>query len=189
MTNLWPYDSCTPYDILGVSPSADVAEIRQSFKKMALQTHPDKRVLRWSNAMADGQSPKVQANTIASSGIPFYLVREAVEILLDPFLRHQYDQLQCQTMLRSVGASSETCSLSGDFVFVSSLGGFSFGGGWADIYQRECRCGGTYEITRLRSESARAGKEIQSNGRNFARQTTYCECDTCSLVVEIVLDV
>ncbi|CCW64918.1 unnamed protein product [Phytomonas sp. EM1] len=188
MTSLWSYDNCTPYDVLGVSPSAGVSEIRQSFRKMALRTHPDKSMGQWDHSMTNNQGLHDQAGTVASFGIPFYLVKEAVEVLLDPFLRHQYDQLHCQTMLRSVGASSETCSLSENFVLVSSLEGSSFGGGWADIYQRECRCGGTYEITQLRSGSAQTAEMLQATRSNLRRKTTYCECDTCSLVVEVILD-
>lgn len=32
----------SPYDVLGLKPGADVASARDAFKRLALQTHPDK---------------------------------------------------------------------------------------------------------------------------------------------------
>ncbi|KAI0107609.1 hypothetical protein GGR51DRAFT_570988 [Nemania sp. FL0031] len=63
------------YRALGVSQTADPKVIRQAFKRLALATHPDKKV---------GES------TDAAS---FRKVREAYEFLSDPNKRAQYDKI------------------------------------------------------------------------------------------------
>lgn len=61
------------YVTLGVSPSAQAAEIKRAYRKLALQYHPDK-------------NPRPEAERF------FKEVNEAYETLGDPQLRYAYDQ-------------------------------------------------------------------------------------------------
>ena len=64
------------YKILRVSPSASVGEIRQSFRKLAKQYHPDKN---------DGNQ---------LSAIQFTEIREAYDVLIDKKKREEYHYKQ-----------------------------------------------------------------------------------------------
>ncbi len=59
----------THYDTLGVSESASDQEIKQAFKKLAMQHHPDK----------GGDTTKFQE------------IQTAYDTLSDPHKKHQYD--------------------------------------------------------------------------------------------------
>jgi curved DNA-binding protein len=62
------------YDILGVSKNASEQELKQAYRKLAMETHPDR----------GGDAAK------------FSLVNEAYEILKDPVKRQQYDNPRSQ---------------------------------------------------------------------------------------------
>lgn len=60
------------YDLLGVKPSADMADIRKAYRELARKTHPD-----------TGKNGDIKA---------FVEINEAYQTLIDPDLRYYYDQ-------------------------------------------------------------------------------------------------
>lgn len=62
------------YDVLGVSRTASEAEIKKSYRKLAVKWHPDKN-----------------PNNQAEASEKFKLIAEAYEVLSDPVKRRQYD--------------------------------------------------------------------------------------------------
>lgn len=148
----WPYTDRTPYEVLGLSSTAGIAEVRTAFKRMALETHPDKR-------------QQQQHCTACNSNEAFHIVKRAADILCDAVLRQRYHLQHSQAMIRSVGAFSDRYTLRYDFDLVVKDASLR-------VYQRECRCGGVYEVY------------VSTSGP--AAASTMCECDCCSLVVEVV---
>ncbi|EKF31170.1 chaperone DNAJ protein, putative [Trypanosoma cruzi marinkellei] len=159
-------NAISPYDVLGVSTSSSVAEIRAAFKRLALCTHPDKRKNGSTNEEELGA-------TLAM--YPFHVVKEASELLLDPLRRAQYDHGREQAYVRSVGAVSDTHDLSEFFLAeekvvydtTMQIGGFLR----MRVYKLECRCGGVFELFITE-------REAETQGVN-----KRCECDCCSLVI------
>ena len=66
--------SCNCYELLGVSPSANNAELRKAFRTLSKQLHPDTTSLPRDEATRQFQS-----------------VCEAYDLLSDPVLRANYD--------------------------------------------------------------------------------------------------
>lgn len=104
------------YRVLGVSDSADAAEIKKAYRKLARQYHPD-------------------VSKLADAETRFKEVGEAYEILGDAKRRAEYDQLR-QLRASGVGGRSSSRQYSdadfnrqfGDF-FESVFGGGGMGGG------------------------------------------------------------
>ena len=65
----------THYDVLGVAPSADVSEIREAYRRLAREHHPDR-------AMSSGS---------AAGGDSMPAINEAYRVLNDPARRAVYD--------------------------------------------------------------------------------------------------
>jgi len=65
------------YEILGLQPSATAEEIKQAYRRLARQHHPD-------HNHDDPEGAEKQ----------FQIVQEAYEILIDPRKRQQYDRQQ-----------------------------------------------------------------------------------------------
>lgn len=61
------------YQVLQLSPSATVLEIRKAYRKLALEFHPDR-------------NPSAQAATL------FVMIQEAYDVLSNPLERKKYDQ-------------------------------------------------------------------------------------------------
>lgn len=63
------------YNILGIDPESDITEIKNAFRKMAGESHPDKH-------------PHSAFDTA-----PFIEIKEAYDILSDPVRREEYDRV------------------------------------------------------------------------------------------------
>ncbi|KAJ5360910.1 hypothetical protein N7517_010101 [Penicillium concentricum] len=78
------------YEILQVSPNADIKSIKSSWKRLALARHPDKNTAK--NAVAE-----------------FQLLHEAYSILIDPSTRQTYDaKYQASTSTSAQYSTSQT---------------------------------------------------------------------------------
>ena len=70
-----------PYEILGLTPSATVSQIKTAYRKAALRSHPDKQ-----RTEADRERATIEFSKISN----------AYELLSDPEERERYDQRQLQ---------------------------------------------------------------------------------------------
>ncbi|KAG5481110.1 hypothetical protein LSCM1_06791 [Leishmania martiniquensis] len=177
----WGHTKWTPYEVLRVPPSASISEIRAAFKRMALRTHPDKATVPRTTSATSG-------DMVTSGPAPpavFHVVKEASEILLDPYLRAAYDAARSHALVREVGAVSDTYSLAEDFVRVR-MAGEEGDEQHVQMYQRECRCGGIYEVALFLGAAGESGSR-GGDASACCSHTLRCECDSCSLVVEVVV--
>ncbi len=78
------------YETLGVSPDASAEEIKRSYRKLALETHPDR------NPNDRGAEDR------------FKRISEAYGVLIDPQKRSQYDQYRRLGVHSSAGPRSQT---------------------------------------------------------------------------------
>lgn len=108
------------YDTLGVSPGANVDEIKKSFRKLALKWHPDK----WAKA---SEAEKLKAEET------FKNLSEAYGILCDPQKREIYDQVGLEGMKNNGYSHSHDMSEEIREMFkhmgMGGMGGFSGMGG------------------------------------------------------------
>ncbi len=89
------------YMIFGVKPDADQSEIKRSYRKLAMQFHPD---------MSTGDADY------------FRLVTEAYSILSDPYKRAVYNIDLFSGSLSHIEASKSVCQLcKGDGSYVSKV--------------------------------------------------------------------
>ncbi|XQJ26477.1 chaperone protein DNAj, putative [Leishmania guyanensis] len=179
---LWSHTEWTPYAVLRVSPSATMEDIRTAFRRMALLTHPDKAKVKATT------TPSANSGETAPCTAPpvsFLVVKEASEVLLDPCLRAAYDAAHSHVLEREVGAVSDTYYLEDDFTCVMIDGGED-DGQCVHVYQRECRCGGMYEVRPIPVVPTGSGgdEDVPISSSTY---TVRCQCDSCSLVVEVVV--
>lgn len=101
------------YEILGVSKNASESEIKKSYRKLALQYHPDKN---------PGDS---------SAEEKFKEAAEAYEVLSDANKRQRYDQFGHQGVNGQAGGFSNADDIFSAFgdIFGDIFGGGGFGGG------------------------------------------------------------
>ena len=119
--------SSTYYDILGIKKTANQAEIKQSFRKLALKYHPDK------NKNSEESKKK------------FMQIVEAYEILSDEISRQTYDDNSYYKSYGSVQKSQWTPSADFDHIY-----------SYDEIKRKNTHgnfCGGMWDI----SENASAG--------------------------------
>ena len=145
------------YDILGVSRSADADELKRTYRKLAMQFHPDRN-----------QSDK-------SAEQKFKDINEAYDVLKDDQKRAAYD--------RFGHAAFENGSRgAGDFGFA---GGFS--GGFADIFEEVFGAMGGGRRTQAgpsRGSDLRYNLEVPLEDAFRGKQTTirvatFAHCDSC----------
>ncbi|CBH16410.1 chaperone protein DNAj, putative [Trypanosoma brucei gambiense DAL972] len=159
-------DIDSPYKILGIPQSASVADIRAAFRRLALTTHPDKQGSNTSGG---------EAQMMLYSSHPFYVIKEASDILLDPVRRAEYDEGQQRMYARSIGVVSDVHDIS-DFRLVEERKALCSedrvcGDVTIQVYEMECRCGGAFEIFLVKGEEGNVDK--------------LCGCDSCSLIVSV----
>lgn len=89
------------FAILGIKPSADNSEIKQAYRKLAMQYHPDKH----------HQDPE--------KSIMYDQIREAYEILTEPVKRDEY--LRESWRLKAAGMKFEENKISGDTILKKAI--------------------------------------------------------------------
>ena len=159
------------YDLLGVSKSANLNEIKAAYRKQALKWHPDKN-----------KSPEASDK--------FKEVNQAFEVLADPKKREVYDQYGPEAFTRGgfgrAGADPQTNAYQGGpftYTYTSSEGdspfeGFDFGGfsnpfeifeqffGFQSSVGRKRSRRPIYQIQVSFDEAARgATKEVEIDGK------------------------
>ena len=112
--------SSTYYDILGIKKTATQAEIKQSFRRLALRHHPDK------NKNSEESKKK------------FMQIVEAYEVLSDEISRKTYDNNSYYKPYGSVQKRQWTPSADFDYIYSykeikRKYSQSSFGGGMWDI--------------------------------------------------------
>ena len=185
----------TFYDVLEISSTATLAQIRSAFKKAVLQFHPDKlMILEKEGKLTSAQKEE--------SIVKFQKCVAAANCLLDPQSRSFYDSFALgKQMVDITGRISETCSLKEDFEKSSCHDADGDDDDVEDenaedgattvsiLFTRECRCGGIFSVI-----WGPAGREQQEDEKGNEAQSTkkkkkYSTCDSCSLVVEVICDV
>lgn len=178
------------YEVLGVPVDASTSAIRKAFHKLALRLHPDKLV----GSEAEGVGTENSAS--------FLLIKDAADRLLDSYQRSLYDAHLGLSLVRDVGAVSDTFDLWEDFTLslpneadAKNAEHVSNPSGSLSIYYMECRCGGMYEVISL--EGARENRTavenvephtqtistFEYNGKKRVRHVVECDC--CSLVIAV----
>ncbi len=158
------------YEILGITKSANAAEIKKAYRKKALEFHPDKNP---GDAVAEEQ---------------FKLAAEAYEVLIDPNKKAKYDQYGHQAFDNSGGFGGgghagmnmdDIFSQFGD-IFGSAFGGgggFSNGGGSRRVKGSNLRI-----KVKLTLEEIANGveKKVKVKRKVQAPGVTYKTCSTCN---------
>lgn len=138
------------YEILGVDKSADDAQIKSAYRKLALKYHPDRNK---NNKEAEDK---------------FKEATEAYEVLRDPKKRAQYDQFGHEGLGGfdgfGRGAYTDFSDIFGDFDLSDIFEGF-FGGGFSNSSRsrtRRARRGSDIQYDlQIDLEDAATGKEVQ----------------------------
>jgi molecular chaperone DnaJ len=113
------------YEVLGVQKTASADEIKSAYRKLAMKWHPD----RWVSG-TDAEKKTAEEN--------FKEAAEAYSVLSDPDKRARYDQFGfAGTESMGGGAGGfQDFDLNDILRQVFGEGGFSFGGGFGDIFGR-----------------------------------------------------
>lgn len=105
------------YDILGVSKSASVDEIKKAYRRLALEWHPDR-------------------NKAAGANEKFKEINEAYAVLSDPKKKETYDQFGAAAFQPGMGGGSPGGYHQGPFTYTYSSGGGSpFGADFIDPFE------------------------------------------------------
>ena len=157
------------YDVLGVSRSAEVKEIKKAYRKIALKYHPDKN--------PDDTSAEELFKEAA----------EAYEILSDPDKRARYDRFGHQGVnggFGGAGAGGFGGGMSMEDIFdqFGDIFGSSFGGRGGRGGQRVAR-GSDLRVkikVNLKEVAQGTTKKIKVNKLVNAEGVTYTTCNTCN---------
>jgi molecular chaperone DnaJ len=157
------------YEILGVSKSADGAEIKKAYRKKAIEFHPDKNP---GDAVAEENFKKAA---------------EAYEILSDPQKKAKYDQYGHQAFDGAGGGGGGFGGMNMDDIFSQFgdiFGGGGFGGGFGGGGGGQRRMKGSNlrikvkltleEIANGVEKKVKVKRKIQASG------VSYKTCSTCN---------
>ncbi len=158
------------YEILGITKSADAAEIKKAYRKKAIEFHPDKNP-------GDKEAEE-----------KFKLAAEAYEVLSDPQKKAKYDQFGHQAFEGGGGGGGfhgggmnmdDIFSQFGD-IFGSAFGG---GGGFGGGQQQRRMKGSNLRIkVKLSLEEIANGveKKVKVKRKVQAKGVKYKTCPTCN---------
>ncbi len=148
------------YEILGVSKNASEAELKKSYRRLAMKYHPDRN--------ADGDAEQAE--------IRFKEVKEAYEILCDPQKRAAYDQFGHAGVDPGMGGGGPGGFAGGSGNFSDIFGdvfGDIFGGGRGGGGPRVQRGSDLRYNLQLTLEEAVAGTTVK------IRVPTMVKCNVC----------
>lgn len=159
------------YEVLGVSKTADAAEIKKAYRKKAIEYHPDKN----------------PGDKAAEEN--FKIAAEAYEILSDPNKRARYDQYGHQGVEGGAGGFGGGQGMNMDDIFsqfgdifgsaFGGGGGFGFGGGAGT---RRVKGSNLRIKVKLTLEEIANGveKKIKVKRKVQAKGVSYKTCPTCN---------
>jgi len=157
------------YEILGISKSADAAEIKKAYRKKAIEFHPDKNP---GDAVAEENFKKAA---------------EAYEILSDPQKKAKYDQYGHQAFDGAGGGGGGFGGMNMDDIFSQFgdiFGGGGFGGGFGGGGggQRRMKGSNLRIKVKLTLEEIANGveKKVKVKRKMQAAGVTYKTCSTCN---------
>jgi molecular chaperone DnaJ len=159
------------YEILGITKSADAAEIKKAYRKKAIEFHPDKNP---GNKEAEEK---------------FKLAAEAYEVLSDPQKKAKYDQYGHQAFENGGGGGyggghmnmDDIFSQFGD-IFGSAFGGGGGFGGFSGGGQRRVKGSNLRIKVKLTLEEIANGveKKVKVKRKVQAPGVSYKTCSTCN---------
>ena len=157
------------YEILGISKSADAAEIKKAYRKKAIEFHPDKNP---GDAVAEENFKKAA---------------EAYEILSDPQKKAKYDQYGHQAFDGASGGGGGFGGMNMDDIFsqfgdIFGGGGFSSGFGGGGGGQRRVKGSNLRIKVKLTLEEIANGveKKVKVKRKVQASGVSYKTCSTCN---------
>ena len=157
------------YEILGISKSADAAEIKKAYRKKAIEFHPDKNP---GDAVAEENFKKAA---------------EAYEILSDPKKKGKYDQYGHQAFDGASGGGGGFGGMNMDDIFsqfgdIFGGGGFSSGFGGGGGGQRRVKGSNLRIKVKLTIADIANGveKKVKVKRKVQASGVSYKTCSTCN---------
>ena len=157
------------YEILGISKSADAAEIKKAYRKKAIEFHPDKNP---GDAVAEENFKKAA---------------EAYEILSDSQKKAKYDQYGHQAFDGASGGGGGFGGMNMDDIFsqfgdIFGGGGFSSGFGGGGGGQRRVKGSNLRIKVKLTLEEIANGveKKVKVKRKVQASGVSYKTCSTCN---------
>jgi molecular chaperone DnaJ len=153
------------YEILGITKSADAAEIKKAYRKKAIEFHPDKNP---GDAIAEENFKKAA---------------EAYEILSDSQKKAQYDQFGHQAFENGGGGHGGFSGGGMNMDDIFSQFGDIFGGGFGGQQQQRRMKGSNLRIkVKLTLEEIANGveKKVKVKRKVQAKGVSYKTCSTCN---------
>jgi molecular chaperone DnaJ len=159
------------YEVLGISKSADAAEIKKAYRKKAIEFHPDKNP---GDAVAEENFKKAA---------------EAYEILSDPQKKAKYDQFGHQAFEGAGGGGFQGGGMNMDDIFsqFGDIFGSAFGGGggfsgFGGGGQRRVKGSNLRIKVKLTLEEIANGveKKVKVKRKVQASGVKYKTCSTCN---------